>query len=163
MPPFRTFEEWVALVPESITGDPLWKMKVYRQSLFLCAIAEYDVDGLARDALRMAQADQIRRCGGSISANIAEGYGRGTSKDRCRFYEYALGSAREARDWYFQVSSVLGSAVSQHRMDLLSQIVRQLLTVLSAERTFTLREKPATYAAKMELSDGHEIPFACGV
>ncbi len=38
---------------------------------------------------------------GSIRANIAEGYSRGTGKDRARFYEYALGSARESRDWYF--------------------------------------------------------------
>jgi four helix bundle protein len=46
--------------------------------------------------------DQLYEAVGSVSANLAEGYSRGTGKDRARFYEYALGSARESRDWYFK-------------------------------------------------------------
>lgn len=35
----------------------------------------------------------------SISANIAEGFGRFNKKDKVKFYYYALGSAKESLDW----------------------------------------------------------------
>lgn len=35
----------------------------------------------------------------SISANIAEGYGRFGKKDKIKFYRYALGSTYESLDW----------------------------------------------------------------
>jgi len=40
---------------------------------------------------------QIRRASVSISANIAEAFGRSTSKDKSKFYDYAKGSAFETR------------------------------------------------------------------
>jgi len=41
---------------------------------------------------------QIRRASASITANIAEGYGRFHSKDRIRFYLYARGSSTELQN-----------------------------------------------------------------
>lgn len=35
----------------------------------------------------------------SISANIAEGFGRYTKKDKIHFYRYAYGSVTESLDW----------------------------------------------------------------
>lgn len=35
----------------------------------------------------------------SISANVAEGFGRYFKKDRIKFYYYSMGSAKEAMDW----------------------------------------------------------------
>jgi len=35
----------------------------------------------------------------SISANIAEGFGRYTKKDKIKFYRYSFGSVMEALDW----------------------------------------------------------------
>ncbi|MEN8123062.1 MAG: four helix bundle protein [Bacteroidota bacterium] len=35
----------------------------------------------------------------SISANIAEGFGRYGKKDRIRFYRYSFGSLKESFDW----------------------------------------------------------------
>lgn len=35
----------------------------------------------------------------SISANIAEGFGRYHKKDKIKFYYYALGSTKECTDW----------------------------------------------------------------
>jgi four helix bundle protein len=40
---------------------------------------------------------QLRRASVSISANIAEAFGRSTSKDKSKFYDYAKGSAFETR------------------------------------------------------------------
>lgn len=41
---------------------------------------------------------QIRRSALSISANLAEGFGRGTSKDKANFYRYSRGSALETKN-----------------------------------------------------------------
>ena len=35
----------------------------------------------------------------SISANIAEGFGRYTKKDKVKFYRYSFGSIKESQDW----------------------------------------------------------------
>lgn len=35
----------------------------------------------------------------SISANIAEGFGRFNKKDKIKFYYYSLGSVKECLDW----------------------------------------------------------------
>lgn len=40
---------------------------------------------------------QIRRSSSSISANIAEAFGRTTSADKKKFYDYARGSAFETK------------------------------------------------------------------
>ena len=56
-----------------------------------------DVTKLMEDRRTLGLSDQLYRALGSISANLAEGYSRGTGKDRERFYEYSLGSARESR------------------------------------------------------------------
>lgn len=40
---------------------------------------------------------QIRRSATSISANIAEAFGRATSADKRKFYDYARGSAFETK------------------------------------------------------------------
>src|SRR6185369_4917582 len=40
---------------------------------------------------------QLRRASVSISANIAEAYGRSSSADKSKFYDYARGSAFETK------------------------------------------------------------------
>lgn len=42
---------------------------------------------------------QLVRAADSISANIAEGFGRYHKKDKIKFYQYAKGSALECYDW----------------------------------------------------------------
>ena len=43
--------------------------------------------------------DQIRSSAASITANIAEGFGRYTDPDFLRFLRFARGSALETREW----------------------------------------------------------------
>jgi len=39
MATWKSFEEWVAQVPESIRQDPLWQFQVYPKALFLSDLA----------------------------------------------------------------------------------------------------------------------------
>ena len=94
------FEEWQNDISKSIKTDSLWKMSVYRYALFLGDLGWYDVTKLQQDRRTLRISDQMYRALGSISANVAEGYSRGSNKERAHFYEYSLGSARESRDWY---------------------------------------------------------------
>ena len=95
-----TFDEWLASMPPELTQDPLWRMEVYRLAVFAGDLAWQDVSRLIKDRRTVRVADQLYRAVGSICANNAEGYSRRSGTDQARFYEYALGSAREARGWY---------------------------------------------------------------
>jgi four helix bundle protein len=139
------FDEWLVSVPVELTGDPLWQMKVYRYAVFAGDLAWQDVSTLIQDKRMIGLADQLYRAAGSVGANIAEGYGRQSGKDQARFYEYALGSTREARGWYYQGRYILSDAVAAHRMQLLTQIARLLLTIIPAERGSKLKDEPASY------------------
>jgi four helix bundle protein len=92
------YQEWAGSVPREITGDPLWRVEAYRLALFAAEVGWHDVTKLIGDQRTRSLSDQLYRALGSVSANIAEGYSRGTGRDPARFYEYALGSARESRD-----------------------------------------------------------------
>lgn len=140
-----TYDEWLAGVPRELSGDPLWHMEVYRYAVFAGDIAWSDVTKLAQDKRTLNLADQLYRAVGSIAANIAEGYSHRSGKDQARFYEYSLGSAREARGWYYQARHVLSEAVATHRMQLLTRIIRLLLTIIPGERGYKLKEESAEY------------------
>jgi four helix bundle protein len=129
-----TYAQWEADVPEVIREDTLWKVEAYRLGLFLCDLAWRDVTRLADDRRTKGIADQLFRAVGNISSNVGEGYSRGTGKSRAQFYEYALGSAREARDWYYKARHVLDAAVVEHRMEQATRIVRLTITMTSRER-----------------------------
>jgi four helix bundle protein len=144
------YEEWERTVPEAIRGDSLWKMAAYRLALFLADLGWHDVTRLVQDRRTIALSDQLYQALGSISANLAEGYSRGTGRDRARFYEYALGSARESRDWYFKARHILSEAVVQHRLQLLTEIIRLLLTMIPQQRNRTLHEESALYQASLD-------------
>lgn len=139
------YREWEAGIPDEIKGDSLWRMEAYRLALFCADVGWHDVTKLMADRRTIGLSDQLYRALGSISANLAEGYSRGTGKDRARFYEYALGSARESRDWYYKGHHVLGEAVCLHRLSLLGQVIRLLLTMIPQQRGRVLREESICY------------------
>ena len=154
-----TFESWKEQVPEDIREDPLWEVEVYRLSLFASDVCWRDAGALQDEPRTQALSDQLYRAVGSISSNIAEGYSRGTGKDRARFYEYALGSARESRDWYFKGRFVLGEKVTAHRLDLMTQIIRLLLVMVPDQRSGEVRESDIRYEASLE----NDIPKRDGI
>jgi len=141
------YREWEQTVPDEIKEDSVWKCEAYRLSLFLCDLSWWDATKLVTDKRTVSLADQLFRAVGGISATIEEGYSRGTGRNRARFYEYALGSARESRGWYYKGRHVLGEKVSKHRLVLLTQIIRLLITMVPNQRGHVLREEPTNYRA----------------
>jgi four helix bundle protein len=139
------YKEWGLTVPDCMRGDPLWRVEAYRLAVFVGEIGWPDVTRLMHDARTIKLSGQLYEALGSISANVAEGYSRGSNKDRARFYEYALGSARESRDWYYKGRHVLTEKVALHRMDLLTQITRLLLVMVPDERGRRISEEQAPY------------------
>jgi four helix bundle protein len=158
------YEEWERDIASEIKQDSLWKMTAYRLALLASDTGWRDAIKLSRDRRMLGVSDQLYRALGSISANLAEGYSRGTGKDRARFYEYALGSARESRDWYFKARHILKDKVYQHRLHLLTRIIQLLLKMIPQQRGRILRERAATYQINpvddSNLADLlHEIPL----
>ncbi len=139
------YQDWLPTVPPEITNDPLWNMEVYRLGVLVGDIAWFDVSKLIQDPRMLKLSDQLYSAVGSISANIAEGYSKASKKDQARFYEYSLGSAREARDWYFKARHVLRNEVAFHRIRLLVQIIRPLLKLVPEFRGKKIAEEQAHY------------------
>ncbi|KXK13891.1 MAG: hypothetical protein UZ14_CFX002001451 [Chloroflexi bacterium OLB14] len=139
------FEEWQVTVPNFIKDDALWKMSIYKLSLFIGELGWHDVTKIQTDPRLYKVSNQLYGSLGSVSANIAEGYSRGTNKMRAVFYEYALGSARESRDWYYKSRHVLGEKVFEHRGNLLTHIIRLLLTMVPQQRGKSIREEASEY------------------
>jgi len=129
-----TFDEWERSVPREIREDSLWRMEAYRLGLFLSDLAWTDGAKLLKEPRTKSVADQLCRAAGNVSSNIAEGYSRGTGKDRARFYEYALGSVRECRDWAYKARNVLTKNVACHRIDLCTQVIKLLVRMVANER-----------------------------
>jgi four helix bundle protein len=141
------YQEWLTTVPAEITQDPLWNLEVYRLGVFVADISWEDILCLDKNKITRDAADQIHRSLDSISANIAEGYSRSTGKDRARYFEYALGEAREARDRYFKARRVLRHEVVLHRMKLLTQIAKMLNALVPTQRKRGIREEKGLYVS----------------
>jgi four helix bundle protein len=128
------YAEWEATVPSRFKEDSLWTVTAYRMGLFVGELGWSDATKLLQDRRTVSIADQLFRAVGKISPDIAEGYSRTGGNDRARFFEYALGSAREARDWYYKGRHVLGDAVFEHRSEYLTEITKLLITMTAQQR-----------------------------
>ncbi|HUO52657.1 MAG TPA: four helix bundle protein, partial [Gemmatimonadaceae bacterium] len=129
-----SYDEWERGVPAHVRNDPIWSLRVYRTALYAGELGRRDGQWLRSRPEYAALSDQLVRAAESISANLAEGYSRLGRKDRARFFEYALGSAREARDWYYKAREPLGEQASTARYELLTTIIRILTVFVSKTR-----------------------------
>src|SRR6266403_3077740 len=146
------YSDWLKTVPVEIREDPLWNQEAYRLALFAADLAWHDTTKLFQDGRTLKLAAQLFEAVGSVGANISEGYSRGHQRDRARFYEYALGSARESRTWYFNGRHVLTDLVASHRVQLLTQLIRLLLVMIPDQRARELREDEGSYQSNYEVS-----------
>lgn len=128
-----TFSTWERKIPIEIKEDLVWRMEAYRSSLFLSDACWKDTNIILKEK-RFSLADQLYRSVGSIGANIIEGYSRRSKKEKARFYEISLGSAREAKDWYFKSRHILSEKKSMSRIKVLTSIIKLLQKMISDQR-----------------------------
>jgi four helix bundle protein len=120
-------------VSHSTANDPLFRMRAYQIAADLLEVAWHDAKKLSAEPVTERIAGQLYAAVNSIAANLGEGYSRSSGKDRSRFFEYALGSARESISWYQGARPVLGDVVPD-RLDNLEEIRRLLIATIPRER-----------------------------
>jgi four helix bundle protein len=120
-------------VSHATAKDPLFRMRAYQIAADLLEVAWHDAKKLSAEPVTERIAGQLYAAVNSIAANLGEGYSRSSGKDRSRFFEYALGSARESISWYQGARPVLGDVVSA-RLDNLEEIRRLLIAIIPRER-----------------------------
>ncbi len=121
------FLAWEACAPQSFRGDPIWKFHAYRVALYLLDLATGDAKTLRVRKCLPFQTDQLLRAVASVSANVAEGFGRTSAADRSRCFGIALGSLRESFTWYRAVEEELPADVVEQRLEQLAELRRILI------------------------------------
>ena len=140
-----SYEKWGKDIPEAFKADSVWKVTAYRLALYLTDLCWQDLQCLIQDKRTVSIADQLYRAVGSISVNLAEGYSRISGKDRALFYQYSLGSTREARDWYFKARHILGDEIFNARVHVITEILRLLVKMISQQRGYLVHEDSSQY------------------
>ncbi len=71
---------------------------------------------------------QFTRAVNSISANIAEGFGRYFKKDKINFYRYSYGSIMESLDWNekAKIRNLLKENEYQHILEELKRLPKEI-------------------------------------
>jgi four helix bundle protein len=139
------YKDWLKEILGEFTNDPLWNMRVYRYALFLSDVAWKDIFQLSKNKLLLGACDQLFRSAGSSSANISEGYSKKSRRDRARYYEYALGSTRECRGWYYKVRHNLSEEILNSRLKLTTEIIKMLLHIVPKQRGERISEPEVEY------------------
>ena len=121
------FRAWEACVPQALRDDHMWKFHAYRVALFMLDLAQRDVEELRARHRLPQQTDQLVRAVASISANIAEGFGRNSAADRQRCFSIALGSLRESFTWYRAIEEELPEELMEQRFERLGELRRILI------------------------------------
>ena len=104
------YETWERTVPDELARDPLWSLRVYRAALVRgpdrpprCRVAGAETSIAVRSRTNCG-APRSRSAPTSPKATAAS-----ARRIDGKFYEYALGSARESRDWYFKAARSPGA------------------------------------------------------
>ena len=137
----RLYEEWVKMVHPQISKEPIWKFYGYRKALYLFDIVWMDTrNWFSRDSRAGDLARQLVRSTGSISANLEEGFGRGSGKDKSYHYRVALASARETKGWIFRSRSLFQSQTLESRLELVDEIISLIVRELDLQNNRLYRK-----------------------
>ena len=149
---------WEGSPPPELFGDPIWRLPAYRIALFLVDIVRGDVSILARRSAPSHTYSQLERAVDSIGVNIAEGYSRFSGRERARYFEIALGSAREAREWYRRCSRWLGASEALDRALLLTRVIKILTVAVPRERAGASETRMRKWAKASGLASEERQP-----
>ena len=97
---------------------------VWQKSIELFGNVVKDVEEFPKTEVAKIIANQVLRSTSSISANIAEGYGRRKGAEFVHFLYIARGSANESMDWYEKLHRLeyINTAISKKRQAQLGEI-----------------------------------------
>ena len=94
-----------------------------------------DIDAFSPGMAGRVIANQVLRSASSISANIAEGFGRRTGKEYTHYLIVARGSTTETLDWYIKCRDLhlIDAAVFVTRRAALEEILKMLNRMVSQQ------------------------------
>jgi four helix bundle protein len=110
-------------------------LKVWQKSHAL-TLAVYESSAVFPDSERYGLTSQLRRAAASISANLAEGCGRGSEADLRRFMYIAMGSASET-EYHLLLAHDLGylAGPTHQRLAKDTQEVKRMLSAFISKLT----------------------------
>ena len=120
--------------------------------------------GLRLEAEEQARQTRLAAIQAEIDTLVFDLYGLSES-DRALFYSYALSSARESRDWYYKAQPILGETVVTHRIGVLTEVIRLLITMTTRQRQGALHEPGVAYNIEAEEQNHaltcllHDVPL----
>ncbi len=122
------------------------RLTVYQRSL---EFVRWAGTALERIPARTSARDQLDRVSTSIPLNIAEGNGRHTAADRCRFLDTARGSALECAAVLdvLVARGVLAEAEVEVPKGQLAEVVSMLVGLIRSQSRDRLHEEPVRYGA----------------
>jgi four helix bundle protein len=125
------------------------KLDVYQTSL---EFITWTVPLLDRVLGSASVRNQLDRASTSVPLNIAEGNGKFTSADRCRFFDIARGSALESAACLDVIvaKSFAKTDEIQAGKEMLVKIVSMLFGLIRANSDVRVFEQPASYTTKNE-------------
>jgi len=101
------------------------KLKVYQESIRFVAWVSALLESIPKS---MAAHNQLDRASTSIPLNIAEGNGKFTPPDRCRFFDISKGSALESAACLDVLFSK--QVIAQEKADEGKEILRPIVSML---------------------------------
>jgi len=124
-------------------------------------LSRLDIMRIFKESL-CSLSDQLYISVGSISANTSEEYSRHSLNEQARFSEIALGTTREAKDWYYKSRYLLEEKTAILRIRLLTVIGILLLTMINDRgNTYEVKEDDIYYNSDilnkllLNISDNH--------
>lgn len=138
----RAYAAWFEQVAAEDRTDSIWRMEAYRLARYAAMRCGGVTAALRKSPIGFRTADQLHRASWSIAANLAEGYGKSSVADRVRYYEIALGSARECVVWCAAARQVDDTISYSELAELLCSIRRLLLMMIRTERQRSGKKMP---------------------
>ena len=135
-------DTWVEIAPAALRESPLWKVRVYQIGTYVARLAAQDAAELENHPRFAATISQLVKSAGSVPATVSEGYSRLSRRERIKYYEYALGSAREATTRYSNAADTLPAEIVDQRLTLLARACQLLLKMIQNERKGKGRDFP---------------------
>jgi len=121
------------------------KLDVYQEAAEFVSWVEELLEGIPKS---LAVHNQLDRASTSIPLNIAEGNGKYTAADRCRFFDIARGSALEC-------AACLDVLVAKKRIDsadagkaILARIVSMLVGLIRSTSASRVHEESSGYGTE---------------